>query len=153
MWNPFKKSQKIRTPKCATILYSENLVALVIAFLSDAPKLLALEHSPLEELGEGGVKYGYTGYLRLDIHNGGLTNPLVLRYMRQTFPQFVEIGEICDKVEATVRRYDADFFENIERGYKNDVEHRTKVARHSYIAKFFPVDDLEKIVAPDCFWR
>lgn len=37
MCNPFKKSPKTHSPKCAATLYSENLVALVIAFLSDAP--------------------------------------------------------------------------------------------------------------------
>ena len=94
--------------KISQPLYPENLVDLVINFIVDANNLFDKEHS--KDLG----KHGYAGYLRVTSRRG-VNNPLVLRFVRETFGGFDGISDICDRIESRFRRYDNEWWESFSK--------------------------------------
>lgn len=122
-------------------LYSSHLVDLAINFIFDGKDLLAKEHS--EEMLKD--RYGYGGYLRVQTSEG-VHNPLVLAYMEKYFNQFRGITELCNTLEATVKRYDEKWWEGMKSYYssKNYSEILESNMKRIYLLRFISKSDLAR---------
>ncbi|MEK6947143.1 MAG: hypothetical protein AABX32_06055 [Nanoarchaeota archaeon] len=130
--------------KISTPLYPSNLVDIIINFVIDSNRLFGEEHSPNLD------KYGYAGYLRVISHSG-VNNPLVLRFVRETFGVFGGVPDICDRIESVSRRYDNEWWESLSKTFdlKNILSaYRTKDDHNyegTYLNRFIPKAELTGI--------
>ena len=117
--------------------YTSNHVKLVLNFQIDARALFEKE---TKDLG----RYGYAGYLRVDMTDGGITSPLTVVYMRRRFSEFPEVTEVCDRIEAIFPKYDSRFwddaFSTLE-GIRTDAQEGRR-ARTEYLQLYLPLEDI-----------
>lgn len=127
--------------KWHTCCYNSNHVKLALSFQKDARTLFEKETS--EDLG----KYGYAGYLRVDMFDGGITSPLTVEYMLRRFSEFPEITEVCDGIEAIFTKYDPKFWNygfSALMSIRSDVNENR--ARIEYLKSYLPLRDILDIL-------
>ena len=127
--------------------YPANLVDLVVNFIQDSRNLLEKEHS--KEI--NAEQYGYAGYLRVQSVEG-VHNPLVLAYMKKYFGQFRGISELCSTLEATVRKYDKNWWNLLnEEFYCQNVSRQSGISggtggQKCYLLRFISESEIKSAI-------